>query len=100
YCGPSDSLSQLGILNRDWRDVGNDGDGSWVWPGALDPISVWNVGVRDLNGQLGGYNLSSRQNYDVTPYLRDTNGATLAGIPYRFNWEAPVAISRVDPHVV
>ncbi|MDQ6780976.1 MAG: hypothetical protein M3Z37_07485 [Candidatus Eremiobacteraeota bacterium] len=99
YCGPSDSLSQLGILNRDWRDVGNDGDGSWVWPDPLDPQLVWNVGVRDLNGQLGVYSLTSRQNFDVTPYLHDTNGAPLAGLPYRFEWEAPIALSPRDPHV-
>ena len=37
YCGPSDSLSPLGIENSDWRDVGNDGDGSWVWPQPGDP---------------------------------------------------------------
>ncbi|MGC1761243.1 MAG: hypothetical protein WA742_17990, partial [Candidatus Cybelea sp.] len=53
YCGPSDSLSQFGIENSDWRAVGNDGDGSWAWPQPGDPESIWNVGVNELNGQLG-----------------------------------------------
>ena len=97
YCGPSDSLSPLGILNSDWRDVGNDGDGSWAWPDLLNPNFVWSVGVRDLNGELGLYSLASRQNFDVTPYVRDTTGSALAGIPYRSEWEAPVAQSRRDP---
>ena len=57
YCGPSDSLSPLGIENSDWRDVGNDGDGSWVWPQPDDPSSIWNVGVNELNGQLGIFDL-------------------------------------------
>ncbi len=91
YCGPSDSLSPLGIENSAWRDVGNDGDGSWVWPQPDDPNSIWNVGVNELNGQLGIFDLRSRQNYDVTPNVTDTNGRALAGLPYRSNWEAPVA---------
>lgn len=93
YCGPSDSLSQLGIENSDWRAVGNDGDGSWVWPQPNDPTQIWNVGVSQLNGQLGIFDLSSRQNYDISPDVTDTNGRDLAGLPYRSNWEAPIAFS-------
>jgi hypothetical protein len=91
-------LNPQGILNADWRDVGNDGDGSWVWPDPLDPTLVWNVGVSALNGQLGIYDLATRQNFDVSPSVRDTNGIAIAGIPYRFNWEAPVAFSAREPH--
>ncbi len=97
YCGPSDSLNPLGILNADWRDVGNDGDGSWVWPDPRDPSLVWNVGVSALNGQLGIDDVRTRQNYDISPSVRDTNGSALAGLPYRFNWEAPVAFSAREP---
>ncbi len=97
FCGPSDSLSQIGILNSDWRDVGNDGDGSWVWPDPSDPSKIWNVGVNALNGQLGIYDTASRQNFDVTPYVGDTNGMALARFPYRFNWEAPIAFSALEP---
>ena len=99
FCGPSNSLSPLGILNGDWRDVGNDGDGSWVWPEPGRPSSVWNVGVSALNGQLGIFDLNSRQNYDIRPYVRDTNGRALEGLPYRFNWEAPIAFSPRAPGV-
>src|SRR5579872_3106591 len=97
FCGPSDSLSPTGILNADWRDVGNDGDGSWVWPDPRDPSMIWNVGVNALNGQLGIYDMKSRQNFDVTPYVGDTNGMNLSGFPYRFNWEAPIAFSPLEP---
>ena len=96
YCGPSDSLSPLGIENSDWRDVGNDGDGSWVWPQPGDPSSIWNVGVNELNGQLGIFDLNSRQNYDISPDVTDTNGRALAGLPFRSNWEAPIAFSAQD----
>ncbi len=93
FCGPSNSLSPLGITQSDWRDVANDADGVWVWPQPGDPNSVWNVGINELNGQLGIFDLRSRQNYDITPSVTDTNGRALAGIPYRFNWEAPLAFS-------
>ncbi len=96
YCGPSDSLSPLGIENADWRDVGNDGDGSWVWPQPGDPSSIWNVGVSQLNGQLGIYDMRSRQNYDISPDVTDTNGRALAGLAFRSNWEAPIAFSAFD----
>lgn len=99
YCGPSDSLNPLGILNDDWTDVGSDGDGSWSVPDPQDGRYIWNVGVRDLNGQLTMYDRRTRESYDVTPYVRDTNGAPLAGLPYRFNWEAPVAFSPQDGRV-
>jgi photosystem II stability/assembly factor-like uncharacterized protein len=95
YCGPSDSLSPLGIENSDWRDVGNDGDGSWVWPQPNDPNSIWNVGVNELNGQLGIFDLKSRQNHDITPDATDTNGRALEGLQYRSNWEAPIALQQV-----
>ncbi|MBV8245808.1 MAG: hypothetical protein JOZ38_07795 [Candidatus Eremiobacteraeota bacterium] len=99
YCGPSNSLSQLGITDRDWRDVANDADGTWVWPEPGNPNAVWNVGVNELNGQLGIFDLNSRQDVDISPDVTDTNGRGLAGLPHRFNWEAPVAFSRAQPGV-
>jgi hypothetical protein len=66
-----------------------------VWPEPGNPGDIWNVGINELNGQLGIFDLASRQNYDITPYVRDTNGRALAGLPYRFNWEAPLAFG---PH--
>ncbi len=100
FCGPADSLDPLGILTANWRDVGNDSDGIVTIPDVLDPDIVWNVGVKDLNGQLNTFLLNARQSYDVSPYARDTNGMALAGLPYRFNWEAPLAISSLNPKTV
>ncbi|HZT11874.1 MAG TPA: hypothetical protein VFA29_03690, partial [Candidatus Baltobacteraceae bacterium] len=91
FCGPADALSPLGIIASDWRDVANDADGVWVWPEPGNPQAIWNVGVNELNGQLGIYDMPSRQNVDITPSVTDTNGRALAGVPYRFNWEAPIA---------
>lgn len=98
FCGPSDSLDPQGILDSDWRDVGDDGDGSWVWPDPGDPDFIWNVGVSALNGQLGVYDWTTRENVDVTPSLHDTNGWALAGMRYRYDWQAPIAFSHSTPY--
>ena len=37
--------------------------------------------------------MRSRQNYDISPDVTDTNGRALAGLPYRSNWEAPIAFA-------
>lgn len=99
FCAPNLSLSPLGLVNGDWRDVANDSDGVWVVPEPGAPTSIWNVGVNELNGQLGIYDYGSRQNYDITPDVTDTNGRALAGLPHRFNWEAPVAFSSKESGV-
>ena len=99
FCAPNLSLSPLGLLNGDWRDVANNSDGVWAVPEPGDPKTIWNVGVNELTGQLGLYDYASRQNYDITPDVTDTNGRALAGLPIRFNWEAPIAFSRKAPGV-
>ena len=97
FCGPNLSLSPLGLSNGEWRDVANNSDGVSVWPQPGKPESIWNVGINELNGQLGIYEMKSRQNYDITPDVSDTNGRALAGLPHRFNWEAPLAFSPLEP---
>ncbi len=99
FCAPNLSLSPLGLLNADWRDVANDSDGVWAVPEPGNPQAIWNVGVNELNGQLGIYDYASRQNFDITPDVTDTNGRALVGLKHRFNWEAPVAFSPKEPGV-
>lgn len=99
FCAPNLSLSPLGLQNADWRDVANNSDGVAVWPEPGHPSLVWNVGINELNGQLGIFDLHSRQNFDITPDVTDTNGRAIAGLPFRFNWEAPLAFSQKEPGV-
>jgi photosystem II stability/assembly factor-like uncharacterized protein len=99
FCAPNLSLSPLGLQNADWRDVANNSDGAWAWPEPGRPGSIWNDGVNELNGQLGIFDLASRQNFDITPDVTDTNGRALAGLRYRFDWEAPIAFSPKESGV-
>jgi hypothetical protein len=43
--------------------------------------------------------MHSNQAWEVSPYERDTNAREIASLPYRFNWESPLAFSPQDPHV-
>ncbi len=97
FCGPSNSLTPHGIRSERWRDVGNNGDGSWAWPEPGRPDAVWNVGVASINGQLGIFSRTSGENVDISPEVTDTNGRALAGMRYRFNWEAPLAFAPLRP---
>jgi photosystem II stability/assembly factor-like uncharacterized protein len=98
WCGPSADGSG-GITDRDWVDVGG-GDSTWVVPDPIDNRIVWvAAGGGNNGGELGLYDRRSGQFTDVSPYLRDTNGMGTADLPYRFNWESPLAFSPQNPHV-
>jgi len=95
FCGPSNSLDPMGILARDWYAV-QGGDGVWVWPDPIDSNYIWSDYE---NGVLGIYDRRSQEIVDVSPYPRDTNGIPLAGLPYRFDWDSPIAFSPQDGHI-
>lgn len=95
WCAPSNSLDPMGILGRHWYFV-QGGDGMWAWPDPLDPNLVWS----DLeNGVLGIFDKQTQEVVDISPYPRDTNGIPIADLPYRFNWDAPIAFDPFDGHV-
>lgn len=95
FCAPNDSRNSAGILARDWFEI-NYGDGMAVWPDPLDPNLIWN----DIeNGVTGIFDVRSQQYYDITPFPRDTNGIGIDKLPYRFNWDSPLAFSPQNPHV-
>ena len=95
FCGPSNSLSPVGILNRDWFSL-NGSDGTWVWPDPLDPHLIWND---TYGGELGIFNIDSQQQVPISPYDHDTNAISAAEGAHRFGWEAPLSFSPQDGHV-
>ena len=100
WCGPSNDRSADGNLGRDWTSVGG-GDGNWTVPDPLDPDVVWgSSGGGDNGGSLVRYNMRTRLSLDVSPYMRNQNVVAPAELAYRFNWEAPLAFSPFDGHVV
>ena len=98
WCGPSTDATGE-ITDRDWYTVGG-GDATWVVPDPSDDKIVWVAsGGGNYGGELGLYDRRTGQYYDISPYVRDTNGIGTADLPYRFNWEAPLVFSPLNPHV-
>ncbi len=96
WCGPTTARSGVGVTNHDWFAI-TGGDGMYALPDPLDPDLIW---TNTQGGSLGIYDTKARQQTDVSPYPRDpfTSLASLAELPYRFNWNAPLAFSPQDPH--
>jgi photosystem II stability/assembly factor-like uncharacterized protein len=99
FCGPSNSLDNEGILDRNWIDVVG-GDGMWTVPDPVDPNYVW----ADLeDGALTIFNRSTGVSRFIRPY--DPFPGSFLGpfdtskVPYRFNWDSPVAFAPWDGHV-
>ena len=99
WCGPSNSLSADGILAHYWQKI-SGGDGTWAYRDPLVPALVWySSGGGSNGGDLWLYDSRSRQDIDISPYLRDQNVWAPKVLKYRFNWESPIAFDPFDPHV-
>jgi photosystem II stability/assembly factor-like uncharacterized protein len=97
WCAPSVGAYGGSILDRDWVSVGG-GDGTYVWPDPLKPYLVWNASGGGYSaGELAMFDMRSHQAWDISPYDRDTDAREIASLPYRFNWESPLAFSPQDP---
>ncbi|MEO7038428.1 MAG: hypothetical protein ABI186_00185, partial [Candidatus Elarobacter sp.] len=97
WCAPTTARNGTGILARDWFAIAG-GDGMYAIPDPLDPSLIW---TNTQNGTLGIYDEKARASVDVSPFPRDTftSLTSAAQLPYRFNWNAPLAFSPQDGHV-
>jgi photosystem II stability/assembly factor-like uncharacterized protein len=97
WCGPSNSLNGIGIIDRDWSAIAG-GDGTWAIPDPADPSRIW---TDTQDGVLTIFDRKANQAIDVEPWPRDafTSLDSLARAKYRFNWNSPLAFSPQDPHV-
>jgi photosystem II stability/assembly factor-like uncharacterized protein len=90
WCGPANSDSGLGVLNREWWTVG-PGDGMWVEIDPLDPHLIWSTTTASDSGQVYIWDSRTQQAYEVSP------DSTLNYLPpymlkYRFNWDPPLVL--------
>ncbi|HEU5480205.1 MAG TPA: hypothetical protein VFU90_10255 [Candidatus Tumulicola sp.] len=99
WCGPSASYNGIGVLNRDWYTVG-PGDGMWALIDPADQDLVWSTTTNNDTGQVYLWNRRTQQAYEVSPSARYNSQAPEA-LPYRFNWDTPLAFASVpSPHVL
>jgi photosystem II stability/assembly factor-like uncharacterized protein len=99
FCGPENSLDNEGILDRHWTDVVG-GDGVWTVPDPSDPRYVW----ADLeDGALTIFDRRTEVTHFVRPYDAFPGSFLgpfdLSSVPYRFNWDSPIAFAPWDGHL-
>ncbi|MBV8066635.1 MAG: hypothetical protein JO113_01560 [Candidatus Eremiobacteraeota bacterium] len=99
FCGPENSLDGEGILDRHWTDVVG-GDGMWTVPDPVDSRYVWS----DLeDGAVTLFDRKTETSRFIRPY--DSFPGSFLGpfdlskVPYRFNWDSPIAFAPWDGHV-
>jgi photosystem II stability/assembly factor-like uncharacterized protein len=91
------SRSDDGSISRsDWYDVGG-GEAGYIAPYPQDPNIVY---AADYQGNITRYDRHTGQVKAITeePELSDAHGA--ANLEHRFQWTAPVLISRHDPNTL
>jgi photosystem II stability/assembly factor-like uncharacterized protein len=96
WCGLGASQDQKGILDRDWFSL-NGGDGIHAIPAPDNPNIIYNS---TQNGVLMAFDRSTQQAHDIEQFTRSFTGGGVAGLPYRFNWNAAFAISPANPAVL
>lgn len=91
WCGPSTSDNGLGVLNRDWYQVG-PGDGMWARFDPSDPNLIWTTSTNSDPGQIYLYDARTKQTREVSPDAHQVQDAASA-LKYRFNWDTPIAFT-------
>ena len=98
WCGASNSLSGQGIRQADWYNV-SGGDGFFTVP-VLD--KPWLVYSNSQGGMLNITDTRSGVQKTIYPYPNRVGsvGDAMLGHKYRFNWNAPIALSPQNPGIV
>jgi photosystem II stability/assembly factor-like uncharacterized protein len=85
-----------GIGAADWHPVGG-GECGWVAPDPRDPEVVY---AGNYGGLMTRYDHRTRQAREVTAWPQQIDGQAARDLRYRFNWNAPILVSRHDPRVL
>ena len=98
WCGPSNSLNGPGILKDDWINL-SGGDGFYAVP---VPGSPWLVYTASQGGNiiLNDTRTGASRRVHPDPQIVGSAGDAIVDHRYRFNWEAPIAVSPHDPATV
>jgi photosystem II stability/assembly factor-like uncharacterized protein len=94
--GPSNSLCSAGISAGDWENVGG-GETGFTVPDPADPNIIYSG---EYGGFISRFDRRTRQVRNVSIYPTNPSGHGAEDLQYRFQWTAPIMISRHDPKVV
>jgi photosystem II stability/assembly factor-like uncharacterized protein len=93
-CGPSNSLESGGIALGDFFEAGG-GESGWILFDGTDSNVVYADGY---GGAITRYDRRTQQAQAIAVWPEEPMGWPAAGLTYRFQWTAPLAISPQHPH--
>ncbi len=98
WCGTSNSLSGQGLRQADWFNI-SGGDGFFTVPVMDKP---WLVYSNSQGGMINITDTRSGVQKTIYPYPNRVGsvGDAMLGHKYRFNWNAPIALSPQNPGIV
>ncbi|MBM3979173.1 MAG: glycosyl hydrolase [Planctomycetes bacterium] len=94
--GPSRSLKTGGIGLGDWHNVGG-GEAGYAFADPTDPDIVY---AGEYGGIMTRYDHKTGQARNITVNQINPSGIDPAKMKYRFQWTAPILISKHDPKTV
>ncbi|MEJ2421787.1 MAG: hypothetical protein P8018_08760 [Acidobacteriota bacterium] len=92
WMGPSRNVNGGAVHGDNWFTVVG-GDGEYVVPAPSDPNIVYGDSQEGFIVRLDRKTGVTR---DIRPYLLTAEQREPAKLKYRFNWTAPIAVSRTD----
>jgi photosystem II stability/assembly factor-like uncharacterized protein len=84
------------ITDADWQDVGG-GESGFVVPDPVNPDVVY---ADSYDSDITQYNVKTGAIRQITPWPWLPMGWAPKDLKHRFQWTAPVMISRFDPHAL
>ncbi|UCG86346.1 MAG: hypothetical protein JSW71_20990 [Gemmatimonadota bacterium] len=94
WCGPSNTLSNQGIRNRDWYNVGS-GDGFYT---LIDPSNPDIMFAESQGGNVFRVDLKTMERTTVRPSGRPDEEGEMPR--FRWNWDTPIVMSSHDPATI
>jgi len=80
----------------DWYPAGG-GESGWTQPDPRNPEVIWGG---SYGGEITRHDRKTRESRVVTAWPQPIDGRATRDLRYRFNWNAPVLVSKHDPKVV
>lgn len=97
WWGPNTLWNDTGVEGGSWRNVSDWGDGQYVVPDPRDSRVLY----EDTHfGDLTRRDLRTGEARYISPQPVIAFGAGAAAQKYRFNWSAPLLVSRRDPGTI
>ena len=97
WWGPNTLWNDTGVSNGSWRNISDWGDGQYAWPDPRDSSIIY----EDTHfGDLTRRNLVTGEARYIGPQPLITFGTGANASKYRFNWSAPLVVSRYNSNEI